>query len=133
FHLIGREGGPAVRVRDAESPVLRSFERTEFYPVDRRWRVEGTFEPYEPARALPVPTVLGRDEIYRVPGAVAFDVDGTAHRLDVFLEAPDSDLFVVFGDRTNGLESFAGGRYLYARPPRADGRVVLDFNKAYNP
>jgi uncharacterized protein (DUF1684 family) len=134
FHLIRREGRLAVRVRDAESPVLQAFAGTEFFPVDRRWRVEAAFEPYHPARAVPVPTVLGRAETYQVPGAVAFAWEGTVHRLDAFLEAPDSDLFIVFGDLTNGVETFAGGRYLYAKPPKTDaGVVVLDFNKAYNP
>ena len=36
-------------------------------------------------------------------------------------------------DRTNGRETFGGGRYLYVKPPGPDGLVVLDFNKAYNP
>ena len=43
-----------------------------------------------------------------------------------------TDLFVVFGDSTNGRETYGGGRFLYSALPK-DGQVVLDFNKAYNP
>jgi uncharacterized protein (DUF1684 family) len=39
---------------------------------------------------------------------------------------------VIFGDRTNGRETYGAGRFLYASPP-VDGKTVLDFNKAYNP
>ena len=48
-------------------------------------------------------------------------------------EAGESDWFVMFGDLTNGVETFGGGRYLYANPPGPDGTVTMDFNRAYNP
>ena len=38
----------------------------------------------------------------------------------------------MFQDRTNGRESYGGGRFLNAPPPK-DGTTVLDFNKAFNP
>jgi len=57
---------------------------------------------------------------------------GGTHRLIAFDDTGDGRLFFVFGDRTNGRETYGGGRFLYSDPPR-DGRVVLDFNRAYNP
>jgi hypothetical protein len=45
----------------------------------------------------------------------------------------DGSLWLVFGDATNGTETYAGGRFLYTEPPAADSRVVVDFNRAYNP
>jgi uncharacterized protein (DUF1684 family) len=52
--------------------------------------------------------------------------------------AGSSRVFLPFADRTNGNESYAGGRYLLdtikgADLGRADDRVILDFNFAYNP
>ena len=41
-------------------------------------------------------------------------------------------LHFVFGDATNGRDTYGGGRFLQADPPRA-GRVPLDFNRAINP
>jgi uncharacterized protein len=133
FFVIRRDGRLAVRVRDAESSARRDFSGIEHYPVDARWRFEARFSAYVPPRSVPVPTVLGMEETYEMPGAIAFEVDGTPYRLDVFLEASDSDLFVVFGDLSNRDETFGGGRYVYAKPPGRDGIVVVDFNRAYNP
>ena len=76
---------------------------------------------------------MQKPEAYRVPGALAFEIDGVTHRLDAFLEEGETDLFVVFGDLTNRTETFGGGRYLYTDPPDEHGIVVLDFNRAYNP
>lgn len=47
--------------------------------------------------------------------------------------APDADeLFVMFADATSGKETYGAGRFMYLKLPQ-DGRVQLDFNKAYNP
>ena len=80
-----------------------------------------------------MPTILGMEEVYRLPGALAFEREGRGHRLEAFMEEGETDLFIVFGDLTNRSETYPGGRYLYARPPDEAGRVVVDFNRAYNP
>ena len=43
------------------------------------------------------------------------------------------ELWLIFGDATNGIETYGGGRYLYTDPPDREGAFVLDFNIAYNP
>jgi hypothetical protein len=133
FHPIRRVDRLAVRVRDTESPARRTFRGIDSYPIDRRWRFEAGFDTYDPPRISKVPTVLGALETYPTPGALTFEVGAAAHRLDAFLEPGETDLFVVFGDLTNGVETHGGGRYLYTAPPDERGTVVLDFNKAYNP
>ncbi|MGH2556537.1 MAG: DUF1684 domain-containing protein [Actinomycetota bacterium] len=133
FHVIRRRDELAVRIRDEESPARKAFTGIDYYPIDPRWRVEARFEPYDPPRSVVVPTVLGSEEIYAMPGAMVFSHEGLSQRLEVFLEDGETDLFIVFGDLTNGSETYGGGRFLYARPPREDGIMVCDFNKAYNP
>jgi uncharacterized protein (DUF1684 family) len=133
FNLIRRFDRLAVRVRDTESPARRTFGGIASYPIDPSWRFEARYEPHRPMRASHVPTVLGIDEVYATPGALAFVVGGETHRLEAFLEPGETDLFIVFGDLTNGTETYNGGRYLYTAPPDEQGMVVLDFNKAYNP
>jgi uncharacterized protein len=133
FHLIRREGRLAIRIRDVESPARRQFSGIHYFPVDVRWRLPARFEPFDPPRRTLLPTVTGGEEAYEIPGAVAFDVDGRRCLLEAYSEAGERDLFIIFGDRTNGVETFGGGRYMYAAPPDDDGAVVLDFNKAYNP
>ncbi len=133
FYVIRRLHGLAVRIKDAQAPAIAAFRGIAHYPVDVRWRVRARFDPYEPQRWADVPTVMETPETYRVPGALAFEIDGSAHRLDAFLEGSETDLFVVFGDLTNGSETFGGGRYVHTDPPDERGIVMLDFNRAYNP
>jgi uncharacterized protein (DUF1684 family) len=64
---------------------------------------------------------------------LVFEVNGKTHRLDPVLEKGSKQLFIIFGDKTTGKETYGAGRYLYADPAGDDGKVVLDFNKAYNP
>ncbi len=42
-------------------------------------------------------------------------------------------LWLIFGDTTNGQETYSGGRFLVSEPVAEDGSVVVDFNLAYNP
>ena len=41
-------------------------------------------------------------------------------------------LWFIFKDATSAKETYGGGRFLYAEMPK-DGKVVVDFNQAYNP
>src|SRR5690625_5006067 len=40
---------------------------------------------------------------------------------------------MMFADSTNRVDTYEAGRYLYIDHEDADGRVLLDFNKSYNP
>jgi uncharacterized protein (DUF1684 family) len=133
FYLIRRLGNLGVRIKDRESPARSAFAGIEHYPVDLRWRFEARFEPFDPPRRVAVPTVMDVTEEYLVPGALAFDLAGETHRLEAYLEEGETELFIVFGDLTNGTETFGGGRYIYRKPPDGRGIVDLDFNYAYNP
>jgi uncharacterized protein (DUF1684 family) len=66
------------------------------------------------------------------PGTVEFELNGMALQLRP-TSVSDGSLFIVFGDATTGTETYPGGRCLRTEPVAADGRVVLDFNRAYNP
>ena len=44
----------------------------------------------------------------------------------------DDELFLIFQDGTNGIETYGGGRFLSAPMPK-NGLTTLDFNKAFNP
>jgi len=132
FYVIQRGRRLAVRVKDSESQARRTFNGIEAFPYDERLRVEARFEPYDPPRSIPVPNVLGAIELEKSPGALAFEWKGKTYRLDPVLEEGETDLFVIFGDATNGEETYGGGRFLYSKPA-AGGKTTLDFNKAYNP
>ena len=135
FHLIRREGDLALRVRDSESPARTAFHGIDHYPVRRAWCVEARFEPAGTHREVVVPAVAGPGERYLVAGRALFEPPGSKerHALTAFDEDAESDLFFVFADATSGTETYGGGRFMYMPRPDADGRMALDFNRAYNP
>ena len=133
FHVIVRSGRHGIRMRDLESPMRRDFHGIDSWPVDRAWRIEARFEPYDPPRHVAIPTILGTVDSMLCPGALVFELQGQRCRLEPVIESPDDpSLFVIFADATNGDETYGAGRFLYAEMPK-NGRTIVDFNKAYNP
>jgi hypothetical protein len=133
MHVIGRNGRYAIRLKDRDSPQRKAFTGLKWFPVREDWRITARFEPYEPARDVEIPNVLGYVEKMSCPGVAVFTVAGRELRLEPVLEDPKEPmLFFIFRDETTGRETYPAGRFLYAEMPK-DGQVVLDFNKAYTP
>jgi len=133
INVVKRGDRIGVRVKDTESRTRSEFKGLEYYPIDPKWRMEARFEPYQPAKTIPITNVLGVTDDETSPGALAFDVGGRIYRIDPILEKGETDLFVMIADETTARETFGAGRYLYVSPPDATGKVVVDFNKAYSP
>ncbi len=128
--VIDRSGRLALRVWDGESRARAGFRGVAAFPPDPRWRIEARWEAYPSPREVVVPSVIGTTSVERVPGRAHFTVAGKELTLEPTEE--DGDLFFVFRDETARTETYGAGRFLYASPPR-DGKVTLDFNRAYNP
>lgn len=133
WFLIRRDNGFGIRLKDSQSPALVAFEGIDAFSADLGWRLRGRFDSYDPPKSIYVPTVLDTEDRYTVPGAMVFDVAGETYRLDVTGEPADSAFFVIFADKTNGTETYGGGRYMWVEAPDAEGRMLIDFNKSYNP
>ena len=130
--VIKRDGRYAVRLRDFDHAALESFPHLEYFPVDPSWRIEATLERYaEPQRVAASTVIEGLGWSPESPGVAVFEKDGETHRLEAYTSG--ERLFFVFGDRTNGRETYPAGRFLYTAAPGEDGRIVLDFNRAYSP
>jgi len=133
FIAIDRDGRKGLRVRDAEAATRTQFAGIERFPVDPAWRIVADWRPLDPPFQLATGTVIGTIENYPAPGKAVFERDGRSFELYPVLEVPgDAQLFLIFADRTSGKETYGAARFLYADMPR-DGKIVLDFNKAYNP
>ena len=133
FFVIERGGKFAIRIKDSESDTRRSFKGIDSYPLDPKWRIDAHFTPYVPMKQIPITNVLGQTAPSDCPGRLDFTIDGKPYSLEPILEEKGGDLFFIFGDSTNGTETYGAGRFLYATPAGPDGKVVIDFNKAYNP
>lgn len=133
FIVMKRGDRLAVRMWDTEARNRKKFAGIERFPVKREWRIEARWVPYGPPKQMKVATVIpGYEQEYPVPGVAVFAIGGKEYRLEPVLEAPDADYFFIFGDLTNRKETYGAGRYLYAKREQ-DGKVILDFNKSYNP
>jgi uncharacterized protein (DUF1684 family) len=129
--LIIRRGHRfGVRLRDRNSKFRKDFRGCKWFAVDQAYRVEARFIPYHPPKHIPILNILGDTEYHTSPGYVRFRIAGRECRLDPVLD--NGRLWFIFRDQTSGKETYGAGRFLYADPPR-DGKVILDFNKAYNP
>jgi uncharacterized protein (DUF1684 family) len=133
INVVKRGERIGVRVKDTDNPARLEFKGLEYYPIDPKWRLEARFEPYQPPKKIPITNVLSMTENEVSPGALAFEVGGKTYRIDPILEKGETDLFVMIADETTGSETYGAGRYLYVAPSDASGRVMIDFNKAYNP
>lgn len=133
FQVVKRGDRYGVRMKDPESETRKNFSGIDSFDVDPKWRVEARFEPYDPPKKIPITNVLGMTADETSPGALVFEVEGKEYRLDPILEAGSTELFIIFRDATSKDATYPAGRYLYASPAGPDGKVIVDFNKAYNP
>jgi uncharacterized protein (DUF1684 family) len=133
FIVIERSGKLALRVKDGNAETRTHFVGLDYYDLAPKWRVEARFEPHKPGTTIPIATVIDTIEPMANPGALVFTVDGKEMRVEAVDEG-DGQLFVIFGDKTNGKETYGAGRFVYAAPPAPGAdTTILDFNKAYNP
>jgi uncharacterized protein len=129
--VIKRADRYGIRMKDSESQLLREFRGIDYFPAREDYRVTGQFVA-EP-RKIPITNILGQTEPEDSPGYVVFRLHGQQLRLYPVIDDPaDKTLFFVFRDQTAGKETYGAGRFLDTDMPK-DGKVVLDFNKAYNP
>lgn len=132
FFVIERDGRKGLRIKDAEAPTRKHFLGLDYYPIQSSWRVIADWVPFDPPHKLEIGTVLGTIDKVDVPGKAVFQRDGHTFELLPYQEEPGGELFFVIADRTSGKETYGAARFLYAALPK-DGKVVLDFNRAYNP
>jgi len=129
--VIKRGDKFGIRLKDPDSQYRREFHGIEYFPASETYRVTAKFVA-EPVK-IPILNVLGQTEPMESPGYAVFQLNGQELRLRPVLEEPDAkELFYIFRDQTSGKETYGAGRFLYSEMPK-DGKVVLDFNKAYNP
>lgn len=131
WFVIDRSGRLFVRVRDRRAPALDAFAGFEYFPVDPDLWLDAIYETFEKPSSFFVKTILGDDEKMYSTGKLRI----TLHGNEYVLQAQDEGdkLFVIFGDTTNGEETYGSGRFVYVDKPAPGEKTVLDFNKAYNP
>jgi uncharacterized protein (DUF1684 family) len=133
LQVIARSGKYGIRMKDPESEARRTFAGLQWFSIRDELRLEARFVPWPAPRTIAIPNVLGQVNDLPSPGYAEFTLAGQRLRLEPVIEEPGAEeLFFIFRDQTAGKETYPAGRFLYAPVPK-DGKVVLDFNKAYSP
>ena len=116
------------------------FAGLDYFPYDPGARVTAELADADAdADPEPVPTSGARPLLFRRFARASFDLHGQPQALDLhWLEGYGGGAFLAFRDATSGRETYGGGRYVLDTVKGADlgsesGRLVLDFNFAYNP
>ena len=133
FFVIRREDRFGVRAKHPQAATALSFTGLEYYPIDPVWRIEGTFVPYDQPKSILIPSVIGTSSEGLVPGEVRFAIGGEEYTLlPLSGGVDDPTWFYVFRDGTSGHGTYPSGRFLVS-DAAVNGKVILDFNRAYNP
>ncbi len=130
WFVIQRGDKYAVRLRDVESPFLKSFHGIPTFSIDSTWRIKAKFVPTV-GRKISILDITGRTYLQESLGKLVFTIAGIEYALET--TGTMQSLFIVFGDVSNQRETYGGGRFLEVAEPNAEGFTYLDFNKAYNP
>ncbi len=124
---------------DAHSPLKeadrKKFKGLLYYPIDLKHAMVGSIERY-PTEPKPIytnlPTTKGNEKKYVKYGRFKFKWEGKEYGLQIYRPLGGGELFLPFKDKTSETETHKDGRYLYIEQ-MSGGKVLIDFNRAYNP
>ena len=134
----------------------RGFTGLPYFPYNPALRFVATLEPATAAEVPAVEASGPHTMTFRRAAVIRFTLDATPLELAVYwIDVYGGSLFLPFRDRTGPDESYGGGRYLFDTAKGSDfqqadgadagasgaaaafgypgGRIILDFNYAYNP
>ena len=117
----------------------KDFEGLAFFEPNTNYVVKAKLVLTPEALPFLMPTTTDRKSEEVVYGIAHFQLNGKEHRLEIYqnkelmLQEEHKDyLFLPFSDKTNGEETYSGGRYIDLAIPNGDS-IIIDFNKTYNP
>jgi hypothetical protein len=115
----------------------RNFKGLKYYPFNPKYVFCGQIERYSfhinnPKYYATFLTNKGINKRYIRYGTFHFKLDGKEYSIEIYKSILSDNLFIPFKDKTNGKESYDGGRYIDAEILQGY-KMVLDFNMAYHP
>ncbi|MBN2747578.1 MAG: DUF1684 domain-containing protein [Bacteroidales bacterium] len=127
----------------ATSPLLPEdlavFKGLQFYSIDKDFMVEAEFIRTPTETPFFMKTTTERQPVYVKYGIATFKIRDEACTLHIYQNVELTKkseyadyLFIPFLDKTSGVTTYYGGRYIDLKKPKED-KMVIDFNKAYNP
>lgn len=132
--LLGEEHSPFYN-KEEEVKYL------QFYKPKKKYRVNCTFTRTPKEESFDMATYSGKTKKFVKYGILSFTLNGQKLQLAVYqnlmlqkVEGFKDYLFIPFKDLTNGEATYGGGRYFDIKTGDIkDDKLILDFNKCYNP
>ncbi len=128
FRILTRNNSLYLRVLDPNNPAIEAFKGFESFEISSTFIFKGNFTYYNEPKKFEVPSIMGGTETTTFLGSASFKYQGESYSFDV-----GENGFVMVQDQTAGKETYGGGRYFYLDLPEADGEIIIDFNRMYNP
>ncbi len=125
-----------------------TFAGLRYFAYDPTWRVAATLTPELTESHTELPASGPHMMQFRRAARARFSRAGTDFDLVVYwIDVYGGGMFLPFRDGSNATDTYGGGRYLFDTVKGSDfeqvdggsvggyagGRVILDFNYAYNP
>ena len=112
-----------------------------FFPVDANYKVVANFKKVNNFNWFAMETSGTIKKTFRIYGVLRFILNDTLLTLNVYqsqnlmnTDEFQNHLFLPFTDLTSGEETYTSGRYIdLLIEDIVDNKVIIDFNKAYNP
>jgi uncharacterized protein len=129
-------------IADERSPLkAKDTGYLRFFKPDSKYRVIAKFELNSDTSSFQIPTHSGKKKSYYKYGTAGFVLNKKHFKLEIYRsldlmkrEELKNYLFLPFNDLTNYKETYGGGRYIdLLITDIADYKIIIDFNKAYNP
>ncbi|MBM4322434.1 MAG: DUF1684 domain-containing protein [Deltaproteobacteria bacterium] len=113
------------------------FKGLKYYKFDPNYAFSGEIKRFvlhinNPDYYATFLTNKGTNKRYIRYGKFLFQLNGKEYTLQVYKSMLSDILFIPFKDKTNGKETYDGGRYIDAEV-LTGYKMVLDFNMAYHP
>jgi len=119
---------------DAHSPLTtrqrKAFQGLQYFPENPDLRLEVDVQELQEKDTIEMQTSTGSVQAYTRYGKFKFNVEGQEAELTLY--AYQNGFFLPFADSLAGEQTYGAGRYLEPEP-LPNGRLLVDFNYAYNP
>jgi len=132
FYVIKRGEKYGVRLRDTSNQARFALKEIPSFPINKAWNKKARFVQPAPGTTIPITNAVGVTEDNPVLAYIEFEHNDKTHRLAGLYGGP-TQYFLIIADETTSAETYGGGRFIYVNKPDAQGNIIIDFNKAYNP
>jgi uncharacterized protein (DUF1684 family) len=132
WHVIKRGDRYGIRLRDTLHEARYLLKAIPHFTVDRGWNKTARFIQAPTGQTIPIINMAGITIQNNVEGTLVFKHKGKEHSL-LALDGGPGKYFVLVADKTTGVETYGGGRYIYVERANNDGMTEIDFNKLHNP